>query len=581
MWTYSDPNWWIDKIANACAPDGKAEYQPPQADSYFPTIKDGLAGTLRYLGGSPNQLSPEDARRSLFWAKALKKWRLTVPNVGCAEDRRNRALAGFVDRNLKLAADPDGGVPVYYDMMRRVLEKWLPPLQADIKEHIYGRFGPGAVAERLPHPARFERLTRWLDHGMAPEEPSGYVEDADWHCTPVSRLCAVPKDWDKDRLITVEPVLQSYTQQYVRRVLQESVHLSPLRGSAMDLGYTDGQAIQRRLALKASRTGSCATIDLSDASDSISWAAVQAVFPAWVVDLLYSSRSPQFELPNHAGCAEILHIYAGMGNATTFTVETLFFSAFVVAWCRAHGHRPWVSTFGDDIIVSSDVAKGILDDGYKLYFQVNPSKSFIGSDGIRESCGIYALRGVDITVPKVDGYLPGWEGRLGLCDLHRRLVSSTDLWQHRLAHEIAATGLVENWPFLVDGYPSIEDWSAEFSALPRSRWNPEYQHSEVRVRCREARMRRFPCQDAFVDELLDPNVLGLSSDELYKYYSRSLEVPARVWLDGVLSGACTTDPARVQTRDKKGRHSAFSTVSFPTGSYKTRSCWRTVVRSHV
>lgn len=476
-------------------------------------------------------------------------------------------MAGFVDRNAAIRDNPAAYIPLVSDEMRRVLRRWLPePVDSG-----YGRFGPGACAERYTHPMRFIRLTGWCDAGMVPDRPTEFTRHADWLCTPVSRLCAVPKDWDKDRLITVEPALSTYQQQWVRTQILESIHRGPLRGTAMDLGYTDGQAIQRRLALHASRTGRDATIDLSDASDRVSWEAVQTTFPRWVVDLLWSSRTPSFEPPMVACKAqtrEALHIFAGMGNATTFVVETLFFSAYVVAEQKVHGLKPWVSTFGDDIIVDSETAELLLSEGIHPFFKINAAKSFWGAMRIRESCGIFAYSGEDVTVPKIDGYLPNWEGRLGLSDLHQRLVRSRDLFQVRIAHEIAALGLLDNWPFLVDGYPSISDWSAEFSALPRSRYNTMLQRREVQVRVERPRTVSYPCEDLFAEELLDPD-WEPNRFQAIQLYRRRRFPEAKVWLDGVLSGACSTDPSHVDGRSRSCR----SRVSFPTGRLRRTSAW--------
>lgn len=566
-WVYSHPEWWISAIRRACAENGCPHCSDPSPESYFPSISDGLIGTLRYLSATPN-LKSSEVRRSLFYAKALKKWRLPL-DPAAALHRKEKAMAGFSERNAAIRLDPAAYIPLVSDEMRRVLKRWLP--EPDRNSYMwFGRFGPGACAERLTHPMRFIRLTEWCDAGMVPDSPTDFTCHADWLCTPVSRLCAVPKDWDKDRLITVEPALSTYQQQWVRSLILDSIHSGPLRGTAMDLGYTDGQAIQRRLALTASRTGQDATIDLSDASDRISWEAVQATFPSWVVDLLWSSRTPYFEkqISGKTRNREILHIFAGMGNATTFAIETLFFSAYVVAEQKVHGLKPWVSTFGDDIIVDSGTVELLLSEGIHAFFKINVAKSFWGAMRIRESCGIFAYSGEDVTVPKVDGYPPCWEGRLGLADLHRRLVSSGDLFQVLLAHEIASLGLLDNWPFLVDGYPSIMDWSAEFSALPRSRYNTFLQRREVMVKVAKPKTVSYPCEDLFVEEASD---LGWVPDrrQAMQLYRRRRFPDARIWLDGVLSGACSTDPSIIDGRS----HGPRSRVSFPTGRHRVTSAW--------
>lgn len=567
IWVYSQPMWWISAIHNACADEGATHCSWSRPGDYLEFTSNSLTDVLRHLGDRP-LLKPECVRRALFFAKALKKWRLPIVD-NAVTLRAQKAMAGFCTRNCEIGVNQNAYMPVCIDEMRRLLHRWLP--YPSSTRALYGKFGPGACAERLTHPQRFSRLTDWLDAGMDPSQPEESFGHIDSDAQGVCRLCAVPKDWDKDRLITVEPCLLTYLQQHVRRLILESIHCGPLRGSAMDLGYTDGQAIQRRLALTASRTHRDATLDLSDASDRISWSAVQAVFPSWVTDLLWQTRSVRFvskDPVDGTTTSGNMHMFAGMGNATTFPIETLFFSAYVASIQTIHGQKFRVSTFGDDIITDSETAELILSDWVTPFFKVNVAKSFWGGSSLRESCGIFAHSGHDVTVPKIQGYLPSWEGALGVADLHRRLTASGDVFQHLLASAIANEGLLQNWPFLVDGYPSISDWTAEFSALPRSRWNRSYQRSEVRVMVRKPRQRSFSCEDALVERRL-ANDSELSPRESAIVRRRELDPPARIWYDAVLSGARSTGPAAIARPNQHHR----SRVFFPTGKFRSTYAW--------
>lgn len=541
-WCLSDPSWWINTIADACSADLDAPKAHEAPTEYFADIKRRWECTLRYIGGT-HSLNPGDVRRALFFAKALKKWRLEVPGFCSAKERAQRACEGFVMRNLA-AGDP-AFVPHLAVEMRRLLAYWLPEIgTADI----HGRFGPGSVAERMHHPQRFCRLHEWCASGGAQFEslPTGHG-DVDAH---VARLCAVPKDYDKDRLITVEPVYASFVQQRVRRIILESIHAGPLAGTAMDLGYTDGQAIQRRLALAGSRTKRTATLDLSDASDRISWAAVQTVFPQWLLDYLWQARTSHFESP--VSGPQRLDIYAGMGNATTFAVETLFFSAYVVAFASTRGLRPWVSTFGDDIITTCDIASAMIEEGSHPFFVINAAKSFWGDNSIRESCGVFAYDGADVTVPKIDGYPDNFGGALAAADLHRRLSASHDIFQVVLASRIAATGLLPNWPYHVHRYPSIVDWTADWSALPKTRQNARYQYREARV--------HVPCASS----------VGYVADDAEAV--RRNTPSADVWYQARLLECVGLDP------NPKG--SGASVARFPQGTVRWRTVWaRTEVES--
>ena len=495
-WVYDDPGWWFNAIHLSCSQNENSSVLNARtsAAQVGASCLEGISAfynaTLHLL--SRGTLTIERAASILFRAKALKKWRLANPSQ--ADARRIEALSGFMRRNSEAAHAELVPYP-YCVEMRRLLEAWLPEPEG-LGCRWTGQFGPGAVAEKLTHPKRFEQLARWcgLDRRHHDFDPSAMhwpdvPLDADEAQHSVARLHAVPKDFSKDRLITIEPSYSSFGQAYVREAMQCSIHCGPLRGTCMDLHYTDGQAIQRRLALKASRTGKLATLDLSDASDGITWAQVQQVFPNWVLSLLDVTRSTRFRLdqaiPGYpAGYEEDLSIFAGMGNGTTFTVETLFFAAFVVAYAHLHSLPGYVSVFGDDIICSSLTARSLQFENFS-FFKLNQAKSFIGADALRESCGIFAYNGVDITAPKVDGYPNTWEGRTALADLHKRSYTSPWPYGQRLSYLIAREGRLVNWDRSYPGYPSIDDPRVERSAAPPTRWNKQYQCIEAHLPIRK------------------------------------------------------------------------------------------------
>lgn len=544
-WVYDDLSWWIDAIHRACCPivpirllrDARREAVKTKVNQPIALTKAYQAILSLLREGS---LSTELARVFLFGAKALKKWKLA--DSRSASDRATKAYEGFEQRNEAAAHAPLVPWP-YCEIMAEVLREWLPEPEStthgsrdgygwsDVNEQTLarqladkghdvhtgtgpgarlkseytactGRFGPGEVAEKWSHARRLAKLVDWCDSPHWPEAPLG-VRDARACC---ARLSAVPKDYEKDRLITVEPAYNSFVQQQVRQIAQLAIHHSPLRGTCMDLGFTDGAAIQRRLALKASKTGKLATLDLSDASDNITWRQVQQVFPAWFTHLLGVTRSTQYVSPLNPTLKRDLYIFAGMGNATTFTVETLFFAAFVKAYARAWGLPQAVSVFGDDIICDSETASRLVKEGF-TFFRVNAAKSFLGTDALRESCGVFAYRGEDITVPKVDGYPDNWVGRLGIASLHQRLASSGFGWQRRLAYLIARTRLLPNWPFVIDGYPSVDDDLVERSPLPPARWNKKFQSMEYHLTFRQVRQRRFHTDDRIAARFNEPPVV--------------------------------------------------------------------------
>jgi hypothetical protein len=318
----------------------------------------------------------------------------------------------------------------------------------------------------------------------------------------------------------------------------------------MDLGYSDGQKIQRRLALKGSATKHLATLDLKDASDNITWEAVQTVFPSWVVRLLEVTRSGAFRDPR-TGRDHNLAIFGGMGNATTFVVETLFFAAYVKAFAWTRGLTTAVSVFGDDVICHSDVAELLINEGQSPVFVINTAKSFYGNDALRESCGIFAYKGDDITVIRFDGYTSDPAGAVGLADVQRRCCEDPFYWG--VAHALCLDSGLPCYRDWIEGYPSLVDpfFMVGNESVPGAQWDASLQQLAVKL----------PWYEPALDSL------------------RSTGVPDDYTTRGLLA-ACLLGQARTQRR---GLHHY---VLFPAkelctylrnGSFRTKKRWHRVV----
>jgi hypothetical protein len=99
--------------------------------------------------------------------------------------------------------------------------------------------------------------------------------------------------------------------------------------------------------------------------------------------------------------------FSTMGSACTFPVETLGFlsialAAIVTQRCLKVSKKVFqhlvgeVAVFGDDIIVPTDCRESVCEALEVLDFKVNTSKSYWNGN-FRESCGVDAFKGVDIT----------------------------------------------------------------------------------------------------------------------------------------------------------------------------------------
>lgn len=196
-----------------------------------------------------------------------------------------------------------------------------------------------------------------------------------------SRFTTVPKSWKTDRGIMIEPIFNTYVQKGIGAAIR-----ARLKRVGIDL--TD-QGINQAMALRGSRTGELATIDLSMASDTISYLLVMDLLPWDWFQLLDAARSPSTEMPD--GTSVILEKFSSMGNGATFELESLIFWAVLSVVCGDEN----ISVYGDDLICPTEHAQDVLDAITLLGFIPNVDKTFV--DGpFRESCGKDYWLGTDV-----------------------------------------------------------------------------------------------------------------------------------------------------------------------------------------
>jgi hypothetical protein len=185
---------------------------------------------------------------------------------------------------------------------------------------------------------------------------------------------SVDKDALKNRGISTQPSINIASQLAVGRFLRRRL-LS--RGIDLDML----QLIHRRKAREASLSGAVATIDLSNASDTVAKKLVQLFFTHEWFSLLNSIRVPFTVMPD--GRRIYLEKFSGMGNGYTFELETIIFYAICRVVCDGSN---LVSVYGDDILVPADKA-GVVLRALKFFgFEPNLKKTFV-SGAFRESCG--------------------------------------------------------------------------------------------------------------------------------------------------------------------------------------------------
>jgi len=323
------------------------------------------------------------------------------------------------------------------ETLNNILSVALPRLNTDF---LLPRFGPGKVSEpsianvydkleqlKVDRRLRyvFHRPTSFrLDNGTC-SDLAGSLEDGSIN---VSRLKFVPKDITKSRSICMEPNGYMFYQQEVHRWLQASIRTGSF-GRFINLRK---QSLNRDAAILGSKTLRIDTLDLSSASDSVHVELVRRIFPRDYLFYLLGTRTSKVLIPGEREPVTV-NKFAPMGSACCFPVQCLIFTAVCVYASMSHSigktldeshvfgpkevasfiksgffRKPGQSSeasrryepprvFGDDILCDTRITDHVVAILSRLGFHVNESKSFRGRQSFRESCGVYAWKGYDVT----------------------------------------------------------------------------------------------------------------------------------------------------------------------------------------
>jgi hypothetical protein len=325
------------------------------------------------------------------------------------------------------------------DNLRNIVSVLLPPLQID---HLYPKFGPGKVAEpgvldvydklgnlslhpRLAYAFQRERPGRSSENGFG-HLPVIHNPQGD-SSRDYARQKFVPKDINKSRTISMEPNAFMYFQQEVMRWMVNSMQKGVIGRFVNLADQTNSQDAARHGSIYYSTD----TIDLSSASDSVSVDLVKRIFPKDYLFYLLATRTSHVEIPGEPDTRPMKK-FAPMGSALCFPVQCVVFTAVCVyaamavrsmesaevpnyerksilnfirnSFHRARSqHTPFTRryeppvVYGDDIAVDTRTTDAVISILERLGFSVNRSKSFTGSQSFRESCGVFAFEGHDVT----------------------------------------------------------------------------------------------------------------------------------------------------------------------------------------
>lgn len=362
----------------------------------------------------------------------LRFFKKFVPDTSRETTLHDDAVRTFWDAELRCSESFN---PLYSSLLSRVAGYTLSGLSLFRPDQIIPKHGPGAVRERLAPNQKwseaFESLNTdsaydryaldlfrsanrtseellldyssgvtgrmfkignrsFLSHGLSPRG--------------CARLVSVPKNSSARRTITVEPLLNMFIQQGLNTELRSQIEKCSVLKNCLAL--TD-QSYNQYLALEGSRTGEWSTIDLSSASDLLSYELVKLVFGRHT-EFSFCMDQCRTEFVERDKLPQRLAKFAGMGNALTFPVQSCVFALLAIcAILYSEGYSApsvrdvrrtsrVVRVFGDDIIVPSRYSRQVNQWIESFGLKVNQKKSFMEGN-FRESCGLDSFMGVDVT----------------------------------------------------------------------------------------------------------------------------------------------------------------------------------------
>lgn len=377
----------------------RAKRRPEDANRRVPdSLTSQFVEKINGLRSSPKT----DYLRSQFLTKFVS------PDTDPASWRKQRAINKWLATERENEATNDRLLitPGEYNILPRVrLDRFVEWTQRLIEttigdvtpwESLIGTFSGGASTSRArtnSHPAKkyvgkahvtrdalvlfedlLEEMPGWnFDLGLQTEVVTGNV------------MFTVPKNAEIDRVACKEPDLNMFMQKGVGGEIRRC-----LKRVGIDL---NDQSINQRLAREGSVTKKLATLDLSSASDSVSFGLVQLLMPPVWFSVLASLRCEYTEIDGHVHRNEM---FSSMGNGFTFELESLLFYALARATAYHTGVSGVISVYGDDIICPSEMAQDLAFVLQFFGFSVNPEKSYWTGD-FRESCGGHYLDGFDVT----------------------------------------------------------------------------------------------------------------------------------------------------------------------------------------
>ena len=352
------------------------------AESYW---RDCLITDLLRKCDLPSGVDKEQAARDTFWL--------------C--ERQNAAtnarLTRYLPESLLLETPEDDRIFRFIGEMRKEINLVL----GNLPDQLTPRFSGGATVSDTGKLTTIpDKMSSTPTHYGSTSDLLPFWEDTLWarglrkerpRVQPVvvrgNEFFTVPKDATKHRGCCKEASINIGFQLDVGRLMKTRL----LNRIGIDL--KQGQSAHRELAKAGSKWGTLATIDMSNASDTVSRVLVKLCLRQDWHLLLDSLRATHTRIQ---GKWVRLEKFSSMGNGFTFELETLIFVCLArTIVTQEGGDAARVSCYGDDLIVPTEHANSVLRALEFFGFTPNTSKTFIEGP-FRESCGGDFFSGIPV-----------------------------------------------------------------------------------------------------------------------------------------------------------------------------------------
>jgi hypothetical protein len=393
----------------------------PRSLGLFLRAKYGLWQEIAEARAEPlDYASGQMFRKDYLAVSFLRKY----PGLDFRVDRKANALEKFVqceevcsETNALLLMHQRGAVKALSPQVERVLiraqtkiafvlgaldldevfegGRWGPGVTSAVSTDAtssYNKFdvAPEANASCLPYArCAINCVPSWARHVLGVDYPAS-VLDSSITVVHGNRVTTVPKDALIDRIIAVEPHCNIFMQLGLGKALRR-------RLMRVGVDLDNGQARNTYMARRGALTGALATVDLSSASDTVSYELVRRLLPEDWFRAANAFRSHRYTLSKKKEePIRTYHKFSSMGNGCTFELESLIFWALAKCCLEEHAlDDSDLCVYGDDIIIPVIAFPLLQRVLHFCGFAVNPKKTF-ASGLFRESCGAHFFGGLDV-----------------------------------------------------------------------------------------------------------------------------------------------------------------------------------------